>query len=97
MDFKIDVKPEDIEAAVKDAIINSALGKYMKDAVHKALNDYRFTNAIEEVIRNIMVQEARKMIETDPEFQEKLLKVVRDKFAQENLISYIANKAFRDY
>lgn len=97
MAFQIDVKPEDIEAAVKDAIIKSSLGEFLNKAVRSALHNYGFTNAIEEVIKNILVQEARKMIETDPEFQAKLHEVIKTKLNQEGLLGYIASKAFRDY
>lgn len=95
--IQIDVKPEDIESAVKDAIINSSLGKFLEKAVREALNSYNFSRAVEEAIQRSLIEQAREIIKTDVEFQAKIRAVIDRKFTQENLIEAIAEKAFTRY
>lgn len=61
MDIKLDIKPEDIEKYVGEAVINSSLGESVKNIIEEQLNGWDFKRAIEEEVRKCvlgMVREA---------------------------------------
>jgi hypothetical protein len=94
MDIKIDVKPEDIEQAVKDAIINSSIGKMIEQKVRDATSDYNLNRAVEEALKHAVLGHARDLIYQDQEFAAKIKAKLVEKL-DDAFITSVANKIAR--
>lgn len=79
MDIKVDVKAEDVEKAVKDAIIDSAIGRMIQEKVRQATSDYAIGNAVETVIRHAIAEHCRTMIREDEALAAKLKAAIVEK------------------
>lgn len=100
MDIKVDVKPEDIEQAVKTAIINSSIGKMIEKKVLEATADYNLNKAVEETLKYAITNHARNLIHEDKEFAAKVKAKIVEKLDDafiEAIASKIARAVERDY
>lgn len=100
MDIKLDIKPEDVEQAVKDAIIKSSIGKMIEKKVAEATNYYKLDKAVDDVLRFIVAERARMLIHEDAALKERikarLVEKLDDTFI-EAIASKIARAIERDY
>ena len=53
VDIKVDLKPEEVEAAIKKAIVDGAIGAQVRKALEdlQKSNNYSFSSAIESAIK----------------------------------------------
>lgn len=100
MDIKIDVKPEDIETAVKDAIIKSSIGRMIEEKVRDATQDYALNRAVDDTLRWHVGNFARDLLlenkETAEKIKAKLIERLDDKFI-DSVATKIARAVERDY
>lgn len=79
MAIEINIKPEDVDALVKDAIMKSAFGKTIQDAINKVLNAHSYNSPIEDVLKKHISDVAKTLMQT--EWKEKLDNAVRSAIA----------------
>lgn len=100
MDIKIDVKPEDIEASIKDAIIKSAIGKKIEEKLALVLSDYNLGKTIEDVLKHAIADQARQLIYKDEEviltIKQKIVEKLNTEFI-DGIANKIARAIERDY
>lgn len=101
MKLEFDVKPEDVEVAIKKAIIDSAIGTKLREACFKALQSYDIERAIEAVIKDQMAKMAQEILSTDEELRSRLREalskaMLADKFLG-NLSERLAKYVRSDY
>jgi hypothetical protein len=58
--MEITVKPEDVDAFVKDALIKAGIGKMVSEAIAKTFSGYN--NPIDEQMKNFVASVARQLI-----------------------------------
>lgn len=92
--------PEAINKWIAEAVLESALGKNIRAHAQSVLGNYDFKRAVEAQIRDIVLAEARSLVEKD----EAMLKAIKDKVTEvltPELITEIAQRATsklaRDY
>lgn len=94
--MEIDVKPEDINRIVADAVAKSAIGQHVRSAVEKALNDLAksYQNPYDEAIKSIVTAEVRRVVEQEfgTAIREKAAQRVRDSLT-DTVLAGIAEKA----
>lgn len=59
--MQIEIKPEDIDNIVKQAILQSAVGKTIEEAIKKALTGY--DNPVDKAIKELVGTFARQLID----------------------------------
>lgn len=100
MDIKVDVKPEDVEKAVKDAIIASSIGQMIERKVKEATQDYKLNEAVDYVLRGLVAQHARDLVAKDPDLTEKIKNKLAERLNDtfiEAISAKIARAIERDY
>lgn len=83
--MEITIKPDEIDKYVKDAIINSTVGKIISEKVTKQMNDIvnrNWDNPIDDLIKHILRATVRDLLETE-ENKEIIKKAVKEKFTQQ--------------
>ena len=93
MDVHVDVKAEDVQSAVVKAIMDSALGASLREAVNKAVNEKKGWNsaslieqAVDDVLRKEISNLAQVMI---LERKEVLHKMVSDRLTDAALAKFV--------
>ena len=94
MDIKLDIKPEQIEKAVTEAIIKSSIGSQITAAIQKTLNDWKFSSAIEAAVKDHIFSIVREMLYKDEELAAKIKKAFTDKL-DDTFINSVADKLIR--
>lgn len=90
--MEINIKPEDIDVYVKNAIMESSLGKNIKEGIEKALKDLfsSYRNPIEEIMKRYLeslVKEYLSQEDIKPKIMTAIAKAVTPE-AVEAVISY---------
>jgi hypothetical protein len=100
VDIKLDIKPEDVEAAVKEAIIKSSIGQMIERKVREATQDYKLDQAVDGVLRGLTAEHARRLFIGDEalaaRIKQKLAERLDDKFLQA-VADKLARAIERDY
>jgi hypothetical protein len=89
--MNIKIEPVDIEAHVKAAIINSAIGRSLEAALGEKLRGWEFDKAVRTVIDEEIPKIIRSVMLEDG-LRERLAKAVRDALT-ESLCIEIANRS----
>lgn len=85
--MEINIKPEEIDKYVKDAIINSTVGKIISEKVQKNMQDIinrSWDNPIDDLIRHIIRETVETLLES-PENMEIIKQAVQEKFTQQHV------------
>lgn len=100
MDIKLDINPDAIEAAVKDAIIKSSIGQAIERKVREATNDYSIDKGLEATLRSIISEHMRALIREDEalaaKIKARIVEKLNDEFI-ESIAEKISRAAQRDY
>ena len=88
--IQIQIKPEDVEAAIVQAVVASSLGKSITDEVNKFSADWEVTEIVGEAIRMRIRQEIHTMMDS-PENKAKIQAIAAGMLTEE-VISDIATK-----
>lgn len=94
MDIKVDVKAEDVEQAVKDAIIKSSIGQMIERKVKDATADYNLNRAVDDTLKYIVAEHVRMLVSSDKELAAKIKTKIVERLNDE-FIDAIANKIAR--
>lgn len=100
MDLKLDIKPEDIEKAVVQAIIESSIGTSIKQRLDEILKGYQIKNAIEEVIVREIKLMVREVISNDPNLKLTIETKYKEKITQDLLdkaVNFSIEKLIKEY
>lgn len=85
--MQIEIKPDEIDKYVKDAIINSTVGRIISEKVEKNMQDIvnrKWDNPIDDLIKNIIRQTVDKLLQT-PENTSIIEKAVQEKFTKDHV------------
>ncbi|GAF70777.1 unnamed protein product [marine sediment metagenome] len=96
MDIKVDIKPEQINQAVSEAIINSVIGERLKEAIEselKRMSD-RYDSPIRDVVRNMILGTLRDIISRD--YKALIEAKVKESITDE-MMSTIIDKAWKSF
>ena len=97
MDINIEVKPEQIEKAITEAVVKSALGEKINESVRKALGDYELGRSIDGVIRDVINAQVRGAILSTETLKDAVTKQVQEKMTDafvEAAVSKIVSNLF---
>lgn len=75
MPIEINIKPEDVDALVKDAILKAGIGKTIEASVAKVLAPHSYDNPIDRELKSYITTVVRELLET--EFKDQLCAAVR--------------------
>lgn len=93
--MEIEIKPDDIDKYIKDAIIKSSIGKNVIDAINKAIKDLfgGYNNPIERFVSEeikIMVNQYMNSEDIKP----KILEAIAKGLAPETITLIVSNAAY---
>ena len=88
--MQIDIKPDDIDKMVKDAIMKSALGEAIAHNIRERLEDKSSWNPISSAIGDRLKTIATELMMTEP-FKSQIEAAVRDRIA-----SFVTGDALAD-
>lgn len=95
MDIKIDVKPEDIEKAVVDAVVQSSIGEKIKSHVNTALSNYTLQDAIKTEVNMCVRDMIREYLLKDETVRERILEEIKRKLT-DDVVSRIVARTLED-
>jgi citrate lyase gamma subunit len=83
MDIKVDIKPEDVNKAVAEAILNSSIGEQLRKAINEEVAKIgrSYENPFAPIIRQLIAAEVRNLIDT--QYREQIRAVVTEKVTEE--------------
>ena len=84
--------PEQINAWLANAILESALGKTIRAKAEATLRGYQFEQEVEAAIKGIVASSARDLVEKDEAFRARIAAAVQDRLTPE-LIGKLADAA----
>ena len=90
--IKIDLNPADVEQVIKEAIVNSAIGTKLREAVFKSLQSYELERAIEAVIKDNMARMAQDIIEKDLDLKARMKTTILDKLLDETFMDALSTR-----
>lgn len=88
--IQIQIKPEDVEAAIVQAVVASSLGKSITDEVNKTTADWKVKEIVSEAIKMRIRQEIHALMDS-PENKAKIQAIAAGMLTEE-VISDIATK-----
>ena len=88
--IQIQIKPEDVEAAIVQAVVASSLGKSITDEVNKTTADWKVKEIVSEAIKMRIRQEIHNLMDA-PEIKAKIQAIAAGMLTEE-VISDIATK-----
>lgn len=96
MDIKVNIDPEQVNKAVADAIIKSAIGDKIRDGVQRATAELTCTwqNPIDEAIKAQVNMIVRDVISA-PEFIEKIKAHIHEKLT-EQMVTELLDAAWKN-
>lgn len=84
MDLKVDINPEDVNKAISEAVLHSALGKVLKEAVEKKVkeidNGYWKTNPLDRVLDQEILTVVREYLQG--EYMPMIKKLIKEKMTE---------------
>lgn len=90
---QVQIKPEDIETHIKQAVLNSAIGKSLEKGIAEKLRGWEFDKAVKSVIDEEIPKIIRNVM-LEPDQKDRIAKVVRDALT-DDLVLEIANKSIQ--
>lgn len=99
-DLGLKADPEQINQWLAQAILDSQLGKTLKDLAQQALGKYDFRQQVERTLQAMVAEEARKLVENDPETRKAIEKALAELLTPELIARTVANATrnlHRDY
>lgn len=90
MEINVEIKPEQINEAVTNAIIESAIGKHLREVIQKQLKmlDTSYNNPIEPVVKEIIHKEISKLIQET--YGEMIRQKVKEQLTEEFVTELVA-------
>lgn len=92
--IEVNINPEDINKAVSDAIIASAIGNRIKAIVEECLKGYNANNALERAIRELIGNHVAVVVNRD--YSESIKAFVASKI-NEDLLSKVTTAAWEAF
>lgn len=96
MDIKVDIKPEDVNKAVADAILKSAIGKQLEECINKSLTDMSssWNNPLKPIIEREICALMRDVIRE--KYADRIKKLVEEKLT-DKLLSDVADASWNAF
>lgn len=98
--ISVNLKPEDVNAYITQAIVGSAIGEVMSERIRAALQDYKVKDAIDKVILQTISKIVGDKIEADQEFRARLEQHVKSKLTDDvvgSAVDKVVNRLSRDW
>ena len=88
--MKIEINEIDRDA-INAALVHSIIGEALSASVRKALGSYEIDKAIQDAVKQVVGEEARNLLESDPDLREKVKARVAEALTDE-AIDNVVNK-----
>lgn len=93
MDVRID--SEAVQAAVAQAIIDSSIGKLLRERIETFLRDYKFSSALDDALRHAVREEVLRLLASDETLRTKTRELMLEKMT-EGFASAMITKLFEN-
>src|SRR3569832_55593 len=91
MSIEVTIKPEDIDALVRDAIMKSSFGKLIDDTIKTVTKAGSYNNPIENAIKEFYSQQALKVL--NEVMRDRIVESIRASLSEKLTDEWIKEKA----